>query len=333
MKARKLPSGNWNVQLYLGEANGKKKFKSFTAPTRREAESLAASYEIKKDEYHGTVEEAIESYINNRTATLSPATIRSYRTMQRNDFEAINGKKVEEITSEDIQRFINELSKTKSPKSVKNVYALLKASITALNPNRAINVRLPQKNVIERHIPSTEDIKNILDESDAELSLAIMLASIGTMRIGEICALEYSDIQGNMIHVHRDMIPNENQEYVNKDIPKNTASDRYITFPAQIIEQIGKGNGLIFHSTPRAISQRYAKICKRLGMKSTRFHDLRHYAASSMHASGVPDQYIMARGGWSTDTTLKSVYRNILEDERNRFEKEINDSFSAKFLH
>ena len=40
-----------------------------------------------------------------------------------------------------------------------------------------------------------------------------------------------------------------------------------------------------------------------------RFHDFRHYSASIMHAIGIPDQYIMARGGWKTDTVLKAVYR------------------------
>ena len=45
-----------------------------------------------------------------------------------------------------------------------------------------------------------------------------------------------------------------------------------------------------------------------------RFHDFRHYSASIMHAIGIPDVYIMQRGGWSSDKTLKKVYRNALED-------------------
>ena len=35
-KARKLPSGNWNCQAYIGKsANGKKKYKGFTASTKK----------------------------------------------------------------------------------------------------------------------------------------------------------------------------------------------------------------------------------------------------------------------------------------------------------
>lgn len=41
-------------------------------------------------------------------------------------------------------------------------------------------------------------------------------------------------------------------------------------------------------------------------------HNFRHYAASIMHAIGAPDLYVMQRGGWSSDKTLKAIYRGRL---------------------
>lgn len=42
-KAKKLPSGNWRTQVYLGkDATGKPIVESFTASTARESERLAA---------------------------------------------------------------------------------------------------------------------------------------------------------------------------------------------------------------------------------------------------------------------------------------------------
>jgi hypothetical protein len=35
---------------------------------------------------------------------------------------------------------------------------------------------------------------------------------------------------------------------------------------------------------------------------------------SALHAAGVPDAYIMQRGGWSSDGVMKSVYRHTLAD-------------------
>ena len=326
-KATKLPSGNWRVLVY---ANGHRK--SFTAPTKKEAEYQASQWlmsETTTDD--DTIKNAIERFISNRTAVNSPSTITGYRSMQRNCYSEIENMRISKVRSEDIQKFVNELSKDHSPKYVRNAYGLLRASIIALNPDKAINVRLPQNKVTEYRIPTDNDIKILLDNADKELRLAIMLASMGTLREGEICALMYEDIKKNTIHIHQNMI-RSGKEYVIKDIPKTESSDRYVTYPNKVIKEIGKGEGLIMSSNPLAISSRYRRLVKRLNLDiSTRFHDLRHYAASIMHAMGIPDQYIMEVGGWKSDTVLKAVYRNTLDDKRKEFEdmrtKYMTDNF------
>ena len=73
--------------------------------------------------------------------------------------------------------------------------------------------------------------------------------------------------------------------------------------------------------TPDQVTDKFCKLRDRLGMKKFRFHDLRHYYVSVNHALGVPDQYIMSMGGWSTDRTMKSVYRNTLAPEKDKFAK------------
>ena len=67
----------------------------------------------------------------------------------------------------------------------------------------------------------------------------------------------------------------------------------------------------------------------KLGIERFRFHDLRHYSASIMHAIGIPDQYIMERGGWATDATLKKVYRHALQDKNQEMINKANDYFSS----
>ena len=48
-KAKKLPSGSWRVLVYdCTDQNGKRRYKSFTAETKKEAEYLAAEYTLKK---------------------------------------------------------------------------------------------------------------------------------------------------------------------------------------------------------------------------------------------------------------------------------------------
>lgn len=43
-------------------------------------------------------------------------------------------------------------------------------------------------------------------------------------------------------------------------------------------------------------------------------HSLCHNAASIMHAIGAPDLYVMQRGGWSSDKTLKAIYRGAIDE-------------------
>ena len=53
-------------------------------------------------------------------------------------------------------------------------------------------------------------------------------------------------------------------------------------------------------------------------MHYMRFHALRHYCASQLHALGMPDAYIMERGGWESDGVLKGIYRHTLSDYAER---------------
>ena len=46
-KAKKLPSGSWRVRVYSGkDLFGKDTYKSFTAATKKEAEYLAAEFQM-----------------------------------------------------------------------------------------------------------------------------------------------------------------------------------------------------------------------------------------------------------------------------------------------
>lgn len=331
-KPQKLPSGSYRVQVY-NKYTGKRK--SFTAPTERKAKAMARQYEseISPDEGEDcTIADAISKYIDNRSSVLSPSTLSGYRKyVKAGTYASVENLRVESITSEQIQRFVNDFSITHQPKYVRNVYALLISSILAVKPHKRINVTLPAKKPVERHIPTDNDIQELLRICDKQyLRIAIMLAAIGTVRRGEACALQYEDITGTMIHVHADMVLNSEGEWEYKSMPKNATSDRYIEFPAQVIKEIGKGEGFILGVVPATITNNFIKLRDKLHLEC-RFHDLRSYAASIMHAIGIPDQYIQERGGWKSDVVLKSVYRNALSDKSKEFSDRTND-YMQKFF-
>ena len=91
-KAKKLPSGQWNVTVYSHTEGGKRHYASFTAQSKTEAEMKAAEFALhkkRKARCDLTVKEAIEGYIQAKDGVLSPATIRGYDKMLRNNYTSI----------------------------------------------------------------------------------------------------------------------------------------------------------------------------------------------------------------------------------------------------
>ena len=340
-KAKKLASGSWRVQVFSHHeiVNGVKKprYRSFTAPTKAEAEMMAAQFANDKKRYARadfTVAEAVEKYIAAKEAVLSPSTIRTYEQIRQTHLGAIGPVMIDTLTSAALQSWVSGLSVKLSPKTVKNVYGLV-VSAVSLYTDKSFKVTLPQRHPRQYSVPIDKEVNQLIHEARPDLKLAITLSSIGTLRRGEICSLKYKDVlyDFDAIYVHSDMILDKNKQWVYKDLPKTSKSVRRVELPREVIEMIGTGDpeAYVMPSTPAAISDAFYRLRNRLGM-TCRFHDLRHYAASILHAIGVPDQYIMERGGWSTDGCLKSIYRNTLSDKSRKFSKKANDYFGKNLL-
>lgn len=123
------------------------------------------------------------------------------------------------------------------------------------------------------------------------------------------------------------MLDHYNKDWVVKTT-KTTSSIRDVDMPDNVIKSLPI-SGKLVNLNPSQITHRFSRTLKTLNIRPFRFHDLRHYAASMLHAIGVPDVYIMQKGGWSSDSTLKRVYRGVMDDYKEKFDKKafehIND--------
>lgn len=330
--AKKLPSGSYRCLAYTGnDANGKRQYKSFTAPTKKEAELLASQFLIgyeKKTDSNMTVDDMVERYINSKKDVLSQTTLTAYLSIKNNLMKEISSIKLKSLDSAYTQAWIGTISKNHSPKTVKNAYGLLSAALDMFEPNKKLKVQLPQKEKKNVYVPTDDDIKHLMDylkEYDTDMYIACNLAAFGTLRRSELCALTADDVIGNVIRVNKAMVRATNGEWIIKQT-KNTSSTRNVEMPQFVIDILPK-EGYLVTINPSRVSDRFIKYLKRLNMRYFRFHDLRHYSASIMHAIGVPDVYIMQRGGWSSDVTLKNIYRGAMDD----FSKKFTDITNAHF--
>lgn len=331
--AKKLPSGAWRVLVYSHTENGKRKYESFTAPTKKEAELMAAEYANNKTQRKTngmTVYEAIESYINAKEGVLSPSTIRGYRTQLRNNYKPIENKPIRKLTSEDLQIFVSELSKAVKPKSVSNIYGLLSSALALYLPDTVFRVTLPKKIPKRKNSPTNEDVKRLYDRAPFELKKCIALGAYTSLRRGEICALTYSDLDGNVIHVTKDIVQASDNSWILKDIPKTEWSSREAVIPHKVMELLGSGKpdeNIIKYKNPTSVTRVFTRIRDRLGINIC-FHDLRHYYASIGAILGIPDNYLSDFGGWKRGSNvMKEIYQNSIQPEKEKYRKTMTDYF------
>ena len=352
--AKKLPSGSWRIQVFshyepakddngkpvidpkTGNPKQKRIYESFTCDDpsvrgRRKVERMAAEWTANKERVSRadyTVKEAMEAYIEAKSNILSPTTLRGYETLIRNAYPELLQLRIRKITAADIQSWANRYSLNHSAKTVSNAHGFLSAVLSTFEPSLNLNTKLPEKQRKDLYVPSDADIKKLLESiQGTEMEKAVLLSAFGTLRRGEICALTDKDISGNTITVSKSVVRSNKGGMVTKS-PKTLSSNRTVEYPKFVIDKFKGIEGSLVRMHPEDISKNFGKALQKAGLPHFRFHDLRHYSASIMHAIGIPDQYIMARGGWKTDNVLKAVYRNVITDEQVKFTNKLNEHFA-----
>lgn len=339
--AKKLPSGSWRCRVYdYTDDDGKAYYRSFTSSDpsktgKREAEYMAAEFAANKKIHLSTSTKtfggALDDYINKRISVLSPGTIREYKRKRKFGYYDIMDKQISDITQEYIQVLINKDALDHSPKTVRNNHGLISSVMKQECPHFALSTILPKKVRPNLYVPSDDDVSRLVQcVKGTDMELPILLGAFGPMRRAEICALDSDHIKGNVVYVEFNMVLNEFREWVIKS-PKTYAGNRFIDYPGFVADRWKGIEGRITKLNPDSITRKFSKILDNSGIKHFRFHDLRHYSASIQHALGVPDAYIMARAGWSSDAVLKNVYRHTMDDETAKMNLVTNDHFASLY--
>ena len=316
------------------DETGRRRGKTFSAPTKREAKRKAEDWimdNLEDGKPIISLSDALQRYLDSKAAVLSPSTLRSYEGIQKNHFGSIGSTPIGRLAKADVQAWISSLVLDGlSPKTVKNCYGLLSA-VLVQNDIQPPKVQLPQQRQYENYCPSDSDIAVLLDQirrdGDGELLRAVLLAAFGPCRRSEVCALTASDIKGNVVYINKALVKDSSGTWVIKQ-PKTPGSTRRIVYPDFVIAELSGISDRLIPHTPDYIGDKFRKTLKRAGLPPFRFHDLRHYGASIMMYMGISQKMIEKRGGWAAGSPiLRRTYQNTIDEEAQKEIIRINEHF------
>lgn len=323
--AKKLPSGSWRALAYAGKnAAGKRQYKSFTAPTKKQAEFMAAEYAAKKKRpaEQMTVGEAIDRYTESKDGVLSPTTVSGYKKIRRNYLQEIMSISIDRLTREDVQRAVNADAKRVAAKTVISAHGLLAAALSMYNPDLVLHTRLPRKiKQLKHNLPTSEDVMRVV--SGSVIELPVMLAMCLCLRMSEVRGIMKQDVDGDFLRIERVIVTVDGQ-HITKVLPKTDATRRIEELPPFIRDMIiAQPTEHATELTGQALYKRFTRMMAKAGFEGVRFHDLRHISASDMHAQGITDRVAAERGGWSGTQTMQQVYQHSFSADRKAADKKM----------
>ena len=294
-----------------------------------------------------------EIWIENKKDYVKESTYANYLLAMHNHIiPAFYGVEMSDITNHRIQEVIRLWSKAGklegkgglAVKTIKDMIVVLKMCIKDYEEqheltSRRYSIRYPityEKGGIE--VWSKEEQGRVLELVEKNLNsetLGYAIALCTGMRIGELCALKWSDIDllNRVIHIDKTL----QRIYLKTEIgrgrtkviittPKSEKSVRSVPISSTLLvllEQMKKGDekyvltGESTYIEPRVYREHYRKFITKYGITPIKFHALRHTFATRCIENGA-DYKIVSEllGHSSVNLTLNLYVHPNMEDKR-----------------
>lgn len=259
-----------------------------------------------------TLPEAVDLFFAERERKLKESTVSRYRYVVRQYIQPqLGAAPLYALTEQRVADFYRKLQEQGlSAKSTRDVGVLLRA-ILRMAAKRGcfctgLNAELPAYRKRQVEIFTEPEIvqlaHHIMDEPDLT-GLGVLLTLNSGLRLGELCALRWSDIDlhAGFLRVEREVqrIYEKGHTRLVVQPPKSESSCRRIPLPADMLSLLAaykpKRAGdtcLLLTGTaapiePRTMQNRYKSLLKRAGIPYRNFHALRH-----TYATRCIEQYV-----------------------------------------
>lgn len=334
-KPRKLPSGNWFIQLRLDGVSV-----PITAATKSECISLAETTKadhragkktVSKIPRETTLQEACNKYIEANKATLSPSTVRTYTIYVEKRFPKYQNKKLPQI---DWQQMIDDELELASEKTVKNAWGLVKPALKKAG-YPVPNVRLSPVPINEIPFLQPEEIAPFCEAVKGRSYEIAALLELHGLRLSEVKGLDWSnvDLKNKVITVKGAQVRGLDGD-VQKPTNKNETSTRPvpIMIPQLLdaLKAIPDKTGPVVTIKGGTLLDDIKRACTKAGVTVVSNHGLRHSFASLCFYLEIPDRQIQEWGGWKDNAILHRIYIRLAASMESDNQKTFTRFFQEK---
>jgi integrase len=279
----------------------------------------------------------LAAWLASASESLRPSTLASYRRMARvHLLPALGDKPLHTLDREALEAFAESLkAKNLSGGTRRNILRLLLSVLGQARAGELEGFTLPQAEkrkvpVLSRSEQERLESTALRDEKDAAVTLALYTG----LRLGELCALRWEDVDlpEGIVHVRGTLQRLENETAAGTSLrfgpPKTLSSERDVPLPGSLLgylkELKARADGEYVvackgsFAEPRVIQYRFHALLERAGLRRVNFHALRHtFAVRCMELHMDVTTLSQLLGHASVKLTL-DVYTDSLMEHKKR---------------
>lgn len=339
--------GRWECRLSMGSMNGKRIYKSFYGNTAQEAEYrmmvFAQAEQSSPIVTEMTVRELASEWLYVTQNRIKESTGANYRMkLDKHILPAFGDKNCSMLTAKDIYSFIERKMRSGlSARYVADIIVLFKSIFRYACREYAIrnvldSIIMPKSKKNEVKVFSKEQQRTLsayLNSSRDLTTLGIAISLYTGLRIGELCALQWQDIdiKNKTLTVRKtiqriQVIGGKKKTKVVITEPKSSNSMRTIPIPDCLISMIAQfvssPDAFVLSSNnrpvePRTMQNRFKRVLDNAKLPSINYHSLRHAFATGAIEIGFDIKTLSEiLGHSSVEVTLNRYIHSSMDRKR-----------------
>lgn len=342
----KRKDGRYEGRIYTDTPiNGNRQYKSYYGKTIDEVKSKMIVSEVNEgiEDSTITITQLAKEWLHIMSKRIKDSTLANYHMkVIKHIIPELGDRRFSSITRKDIYSFIdNKINEGLSIRYVTDIIVLFKSIVKYANTeynlkNIIEGIIMPKNRKNEVRILSEKEQNILVDHinnNSNHTTLGVAVSLYTGLRIGELCALKWSDIdlKKRILTVNRTIqrIQSFDGGKKTKVIitePKSESSKRSIPIPDHLVKMLSKFKdnnehyvmtGGINPLEPRNMQYRFAKLLKNVNLPSVHFHSLRHAFATKAVELGFDIKTLSEILGHSTvELTLNRYVHSSFDRKR-----------------